>query len=230
MLVNVARALGVSTLDVSSTGGDGQLNVEAETNHADGKADREPDEGKGQAVRSGGVCPNHDGGTSQRGHRVEIVLQHGGDLAEQDIAEHAPSDAGDGAKDDGLRWTKTELDRLGGSRDTEQRQTRGVEDLDDIPDPLQDRPCNERREPGGPGGRQVAPVSERRRWRSDQQVADDTPGYSDHHRQDQDAEQIQARPDCGESAADAEHEGADQVQPKNQRGVKALDHTWHPCP
>jgi hypothetical protein len=42
---------------------------------------------------AGGGCPDDDRGADQRGDRVKPLLEHDGDLADEDVAEDAAADA-----------------------------------------------------------------------------------------------------------------------------------------
>jgi len=63
----------------------------------------------------------------QRGDRVQVAVQHGGDLADQDVAQRATADPGDRADDDRLRRAHPELEGLPGAGDGEQAEARGVQ-------------------------------------------------------------------------------------------------------
>ena len=110
-----------------------------------------------------------------------------------------------------MAWAgpESELDCFGGSGDAEQGEPGGVEDLDDVPDPLEQGAGGEGHQPGGSGGGQVAPVAERGGWSADQQVSDDAAGEGDDQGENQHAEEVETGFHGRESAAEAEHEGSD---------------------
>src|SRR5262249_37769742 len=145
------------------------------------------------------------------------------------VPDHAAADAGDGAEEDGLHGTEIEVEGLARAGDAEDGEAYRVEEQHAALDAL-DRGSGKEahgRRDGDPG--HVAPVPAPRGGCPDEEVADAPAGQADNSGQDGYAEDIQARADGRQAAAEPEHEGAQQVQAEDQRRIKArhvVSTTW----
>ena len=96
-----------------------------------------PRTGNSGAGAAGVVGDGDDAGAGERGDRVELVAQHGRDLAQQHVAQHAAADAGDGAEDGGLHGPEAEVERFAGAGDAEEGEADRVEDRGRCADALE---------------------------------------------------------------------------------------------
>ena len=99
----------------------------AQAGHAHQEAGRGADDREHDRTVPGVVGDDHDRGPNQGWDRVEPPAQDGGDLAHEDVAQHAAADAGDRAEDHGVDDTEAMGQRGGRSGDAEQRQAGGIE-------------------------------------------------------------------------------------------------------
>jgi hypothetical protein len=78
--------------------GRGEVEAEREAREPDHETDCGADDRGCRTMGAGGGCPDDDRGADQRGDRVQPLLEHDGDLADEDVAEDAAADARDRAK------------------------------------------------------------------------------------------------------------------------------------
>ena len=172
--------------------------------------------GNDDRVVAGVVGDDDDPSPDQGGNRVEPAAQDGGDLADEDVAQHAAADPGDRAEDHGVDDAEAMGQGGGRAGDAEQRQAGGVKCVDRALEAVDRRVREGRQEPGAGGHGQVAPVAERLRRDADQQVANGAAGDPHDHGQHDRPEQVELFTHAGHAAAEAEHERPDQVEDEQQ--------------
>jgi hypothetical protein len=100
---------------------------------------------------AGGGCPDDDRGADQRGDRVQPLLEHDGDLADEDVAEDAAADARDRAEDDGGCGGEAVVECFARTSDAEDRESGCVQHVDRPSDPDEERVGKEGDETGAAG-------------------------------------------------------------------------------
>src|SRR3954454_2951673 len=101
-----------------------------ETATPEREADAAADDRCGGTAGARPGCADDDRRPDERRDRVEPLPQHDGDLADEDVAHDAAPDAGDRAENHGRGRTDAVVERCARTGDAEEREARGVQQID----------------------------------------------------------------------------------------------------
>jgi hypothetical protein len=146
-------------------------------------------------------------------------VQHRRDLPHESIAYRAAAHSGDGAQDDRGPDIEPEGQCLARPDHREHAQPDGVQHDDRHLEAVQPLAQGECDQPPTRSERQVAPVAKgSRRYRADEDVADDAPAQGGDHAEGEYADDVQAGGmHRSQRAVEREREGAGQIQREQQR-------------
>lgn len=170
-------------------------------------------EGGAPAVQVVDVEDGHRGRAERGGHRVELaVVEQGGDLADEDVAQHTAADGRGDAQQRRVQRVEPRLQRLLGADGAEQAETRGVEHHDDRHDPGHVRMPEGHDHRGRQRHQHVAEALEGGGSDIEDQVAHHTAAEGRHLREHRHSHDVEPFAHPHERTGQGEDEDADQVE------------------